>query len=162
MNKTLLAALAALALALPAMAQQAQVPQFIGNLVYETDLNNSFDNLRGIYKIKPAQSIELDTVYVSTMMNANGGGVFRNHLFQFINYIDAGGYMPSQSAICASATSTLMAVWTGAAQACATAPLCPRRWPQRAACSLRTQPLASFMASTRPTMATAQCWHVPT
>lgn len=99
MNKTLLAALAALALALPAMAQEAQVPQFIGNLVYETDLNNSFDNLRGIYKFKPAQSIELDTVYVSTMMNANGGGVFRNHLFQFINYIDAGGYMPSQSAI---------------------------------------------------------------
>lgn len=103
MKKLLLSvlALAAMSLGMHAMAQntEGEMPEFIGNLVYETDLNNSFDNLRGIYKFKPAESIELDTVYVSTMMNANGGGVFRNDLFQFINFIDVGGYMPTQSAI---------------------------------------------------------------
>lgn len=94
-------ALAAMSLPMPAMAQgtEGEVPEFIANLVYETDINNSLDNLRGIYKFKPAETMALDTVYVSTMMNANGGGVFRNDLFQFINYIDAGGYMPTQSAI---------------------------------------------------------------
>ena len=103
MNKTFtsILALAALSLSMPAMAQDSasELPEFIANLVYETDINNSTDNLRGIYKFKPAENITLDTVYVSTMMNANGGGVFRNDLFQFINYIDAGSYMPVQCAI---------------------------------------------------------------
>lgn len=103
MRKSLLSilVLASMAIGMPAMAQEAasEMPEFIGNLVYETDLNNSFDNLRGIYKFKPAETIALDTVYVSTMMNANGGGVFRNDLFQFINYYDAGSGMPSQCAI---------------------------------------------------------------
>ena len=92
-NKTsIMMALAALLMGGQAAAQSsdAQLPEFIANLVYETDINNSLDNLRGIYKFKPAQTIQLDTVYVSTMMNANGGGVFRNDLFQFINYYDPG------------------------------------------------------------------------
>ena len=94
-------ALAALLMGGHAAAQSsdAQLPEFVANLVYETDINNSLDNLRGIYKFKPAQTIQLDTVYVSTMMNANGGGVFRNDLFQFINYYDPGSYMPVQCAI---------------------------------------------------------------
>lgn len=101
-NKTsIMMALAALLMGGHAAAQSsdAQLPEFIANLVYETDINNSLDNLRGIYKFKPAQTIQLDTVYVSTMMNANGGGVFRNDLFQFINYYDPGSYMPVQCAI---------------------------------------------------------------
>ena len=103
MNKTLLTIMALVTMwhGATATAQEntSQLPEFIANLVYETEINNSLDNLRGIYKFKPAETIALDTVYVSTMMNANGGGVFRNDLFQFINYIDAGGYMPSQCAI---------------------------------------------------------------
>ena len=101
-NKTsIMMALAALLMGGHAAAQSsdAQLPEFVANLVYETDINNSLDNLRGIYKFKPAQTIQLDTVYVSTMMNANGGGVFRNDLFQFINYYDPGSYMPVQCAI---------------------------------------------------------------
>ncbi|MBR1620535.1 MAG: hypothetical protein IJ669_00260, partial [Prevotella sp.] len=99
---TMCFALASLFLASPVAAQETtdnELPEFIANLVYETDLTNSFDNLRGIYKFKPAENIQLDTVYVSTMMNANGGGVFRNDLFQYITYMDLGGGMPTQCSI---------------------------------------------------------------
>lgn len=99
---TMCFALASLFLSSPVAAQETtdnELPEFIANLVYETDLTNSFDNLRGIYKFKPAENIQLDTVYVSTMMNANGGGVFRNDLFQYITYMDLGGGMPTQCSI---------------------------------------------------------------
>ena len=64
---SIMMALAALLMGGHAAAQSsdAQLPEFIANLVYETDINNSVDNLRGIYKFKPAQTIQLDTVYVS-------------------------------------------------------------------------------------------------
>lgn len=91
-------------LAMPAHADGTEdsLPEIWGNLIYETDLVHNPEVLKGIYRFSPtgndADTLTMDTIYVSTMMEANGGGVFRNGKFQFVNEIDPGGYYSAQQA----------------------------------------------------------------
>ena len=82
--------------------EKDKLPEIWGNLIYESEIANNPDVLRGIYRFTPtensADTLKLDTIYVSTMMEANGGGVFRNGKFQFVNEIDPGDLYSSQQA----------------------------------------------------------------
>ena len=82
--------------------EKDKLPEIWGNLIYESEIANNPDVLRGIYRFTPtensADTLKLGTIYVSTMMEANGGGVFRNGKFQFVNEIDPGDLYSSQQA----------------------------------------------------------------